>query len=191
MAVARKHEYTSEEYFALEESSEERHAFVNGEIYAMAGGTADHNLIALNIVESLRVQLRNKPCRVQAADLLLQIKKLNMYTYPDVMLICGKLDFQPGRKDVVTNPVVIFEVLSESTSDYDHTRKFAAYRQLASLQEYVMVQQNHAYVECFRRLESGLWVLHAYEDLADKLELESVGVEIPLKAIYEQVELEE
>ncbi len=121
----------------------------------------------------------------------LLIKKQTLYTYPDVMVICGKVLFEGGRQDVVLNPTVIIEVLSESTSSYDHTRKFAAYRQIPALQEYVMIDQSRVYVECFRRNKSNLWVLEAYEKLKNKLRLQSLGVEIPLAAIYDGLELEE
>lgn len=128
MAVARKKNYTPEQYLKMEERSEVRHEFVNGEIFDMSGSSARHNNICGNIAFALQTIVRSekKPCRVYTTDLRLHIKKANIFTYTDVMLICGKIEFAPGRRDVVLNPVVIFEVLSESTSNYDRSRKFAA-----------------------------------------------------------------
>ena len=191
MAVARKKLYTPEEYLAMDSHSEIRHEFINGEISDMSGATATHNQLSGNIYLALRERLAGKPCRVFFTDMRLRIKRANAYTYPDVMIICGKVEFDEGREDVVTNPTVIFEVLSDSTSTYDHTRKFAIYRKLPSLQEYVLVDQHRAFVERFRRTESGLWVYEGYENLEDVLQLQSVGIEIPLQAIYEDIELEE
>jgi len=191
MAVARKKLYTPEEYLAMDSRSEIRHEFINGEIYDMSGATLKHNQLTLNLVYVLRNALAKKPCSVYATDLRLRIKRANAYTYPDVMIICGKVEFDTGRDDVVTNPTVIFEVLSDSTSTYDHTRKFAIYRKLPALQEYVLVDQHRAFVERFQRTEGGLWVYEGYENLEDVLQLQSVEIEIPLQAIYEDMELEE
>lgn len=190
MAVARKKIYTPQEYLKMEERSETRHEFVNGEIYDMSGGTATHNKIAVNVSFALESVIRkNKlPCRSFVNDLRLRILKANMFTYPDVMLICGKIEFEAGRQDVVLNPVVIFEVLSESTSNYDRSRKFAAYRQIPSLQEYVMMDQARVYVEIFRRDKTKFWIFEALEELQDTLKLKSVGIEISVAAIYEGVE---
>lgn len=190
MAVARKKIYTPQEYLKMEERSETRHEFVNGEIYDMAGGTATHNKIAVNVSFALESVIRkNKlPCRSFVNDLRLRILKANMFTYPDVMLICGKIEFEAGRQDVVLNPVVIFEVLSESTSNYDRSRKFAAYRQIPSLQEYVMIDQARVSVEVFRRDKTKFWIFEALEELTDTLELKSVGIEISMAGIYDGVE---
>ena len=191
MAVARKKIYTPEEYLRMEERSEIRHEFVNGEIYDMSGSSASHNDICGNIAFAAQSIIRNEklPCRVYTTDLRLQILKANMFTYPDVMLICGKIEFAPGRKDMVLNPVVIMEVLSESTSNYDRSQKFAAYRQIPSLQEYVLLEQSRVYVEIFRRDKTRFWVFEALEELKSILKLKSVGIEIPLTAIYENVEV--
>lgn len=190
MAVARKKIYTPQEYLKMEERSETRHEFVNGEIYDMSGGTATHNKIAVNVSFALESVIRkNKlPCRSFVNDLRLRILKANMFTYPDVMLICGKIEFEAGRQDVVLNPVVIFEVLSESTSNYDRSRKFAAYRQIPSLQEYVMIDQARVSVEVFRRDKTKFWIFEALEELTDTLKLKSVGIEISVAGIYEGVE---
>lgn len=155
----------------------------------MAGGTADHNRIAVNLTVAIENALRKakKPCSVFTADMRVHIKKANAYTYPDLMIIGGQVEFDEGRQDIVLNPIVIFEVLSDSTREYDHTRKFQMYRKLPSLQEYVMVEQNQISVACFRRIESGLWVFEGYEKQKDTLQLKSVELKIPLASIYENI----
>lgn len=191
MAVARKKIHTPEEYLRQEERSEIRHEFVNGEILDMAGGTAAHNRIAVNLTVTIENTLRKakKPCSVFTADMRVQIQKANAYTYPDVLIVCGELEFFQGRQDIITNPLVIFEVLSDSTREYDHTRKFQMYRKLPSLQEYIMVEPNQYSVECFRRIESGLWVFEGYEKQKDVLQLKSIDFKVPLTAIYENIDL--
>lgn len=192
MAVARKRTYSPEEYLALEAHSEIRHEFVNGEIFDMAGGTAAHNRITLNLVVALQNDFgrTKKPCEVYATDMRLRIRRANAITYPDIMVVCGKIDYDPGRQDLLTNPIVIFEVLSDSTAAYDHSQKFALYRKLPTLQEYVLVDQQRAFVERFRKTESGLWVYEGYESIADTLPLSAVDTEIPLTEIYRGIELE-
>ena len=193
MAVARKKIYTPGEYLKMEERSEIRHEFVNGEIWDMSGGTATHNKIAVNLSFALESIIRkNKlPCRSFVNDLRLHIKKANLYTYPDVMLICGKIEFDAGRQDVVLNPLVIFEVLSDSTSNFDRSQKFAAYRQIPSLQEYVLIDQARVSVEIFRRDKTKFWVFQALEEMNDILKLKAVGIEVSVAAIYEGVEVSE
>jgi Uma2 family endonuclease len=190
MALARKKRYTPEEYLEMDERSEIRHEFVNGEIYDMAGASLNHNQLTLNLALALRSALAKKPCRVFATDLRLRIKMANAYAYPDVMIICGKVEFDARRDDIVTNPTVIFEVLSDSTGTYDHNRKFALYRKIPCLQEYVLVDQHRAFVEQYHRLESGIWVYDGYEKIEDVLKLQSVELEIPLEETYESVSLE-
>ncbi|GIL15944.1 MAG: hypothetical protein BroJett039_11170 [Chloroflexota bacterium] len=189
MAVARKKIYTPEEYLKMEELSEIRHEFVNGEIWDMSGSSARHNDICGNVAFALQTIVRKEklPCHIYTTDLRLRIVKANMFTYPDVMLICGKIEFDAGRQDVVLNPVVIFEVLSESTSNYDRSRKFAAYRQIPSLQEYILIDQARVSVEIFRRDKTKFWIFEALEESQDILKLKAVGIEVSVETIYEGV----
>ncbi len=181
---------TPEEYLAREEKAEHKSEYRNGEIVALAGGSANHNQIAVNITTSLAQQLKPKGCRVFTSDLRLHIAKRGLYTYPDVMIICGRLEFVPGRNDTVTNPIVIFEVLSQSTEVYDRTLKFAMYRQIPSLQDYVLIDQTKPYIDYFRR-EGHFWVLEALERIDTTLTLRSLDVSIPLETIYSQVECQD
>lgn len=191
MAVARHEIFSPEEYLALDEKSSQRHEYWNGEIYMMSGSTPKHNRITLNVVGALDRALgkQKKPCTVYATDLRLRIKKANVYTYPDVMVICGKLEYDGTRQDVVLNPIVIVEVSSDSTKHFDHTNKFAAYRQVPSLQAYVMVDQHNHFVECFQRGANGQWVVQVYDNLKESLKLDDLDIEIPVRTIYAQIEM--
>lgn len=188
MAVPAKSFYTPEEYLALEDKSDQRHEYYAGEIYAMSGASLNHNQIAGNAYLALRQQLSAKLCRVFITDMRLLVKKRGLYTYPDVMVVCGNPELVPGRTDTLTNPILIVEVLSESTREYDRTKKFASYRQITTLQEYVLIAQEQVFVEIFRRTESNLWVYEAYDRLDSMVKLNSLGIEIPVSSIYERVE---
>jgi Uma2 family endonuclease len=190
MAIPAKKLYTPEEYLVLEERAEQRSEYYDGEIFAMAGDSANHNQIVINLAIALESAFEKKPCRVFATDMRLLVTKSGLYTYPDVMVVCGKLEFVPGRNDTVTNPILIVEVLSESTQGYDRTTKFRFYRQIPSLQEYVLIDQARAYVECFRKMEGGRWVFEAYDQLEDSVALQSLDLKIPLARIYNKVEWE-
>lgn len=192
MAVMQKKRsiFSLAEYFAQEENAEQRSEFYQGEIFAMSGGSVNHNRIAGNVFAALRAAMRGKRCEAFVADMRLLVKRRQLYTYPDVMVVCGQVEFAPGRKDTVTNPVVIVEVLSPSTEAYDRGRKFEFYRTIDSLQEYVLVDQQRMYVERHRPLDLGRWEMTAFEAADDVLPLSSIGVDISLTSIYERVELE-
>lgn len=191
MALARQEIYTPEEYLALDEKSDARHEYWNGEIYMMSGSTPAHNRITLNLIGALdRVLARRKaPCTVYATNLRLRIEKANVFSFPDVMVICGELEYYAKRRDVVLNPIVIVEVMSDSTERFDHTKKFAAYRQIPSLQAYVMIDQRSVFVECFQKDESGQWIVQVYDSLKQTLKLDCMSIGISLRAIYAQISL--
>ncbi len=180
--------YSPEEYLALEELADYRSEYYRGEIFAMAGGSANHNRIARNLVIALETELEGKPCEAFITDMRLLVKKNGLYTYPDVMVVCGKLQFVKGRTDTLTNPGVIIEVLSESTKDYDRGAKFELYRAIETLQDYVLIDQSRVHVEYFHKLEDGRWLLTEFNELEAVLKLESVGMEMPLSQIYQRVE---
>jgi Uma2 family endonuclease len=182
--------YTPEEYLALEETADYRSEYFQGEVFAMSGGSANHNRIAGNVYMTLRESLEGKPCEAFITDMRLLVKKNGLYTYPDVMVICGQLEFVKGRTDTVTNPVLIVEVLSESTQAYDRGAKFELYRALDTLQDYVLIDQARVYVEYFHKLADGRWVLTELSQLEAVLALESVDVDLPLSQVYRRVEWE-
>lgn len=188
MAVAMQPQFfTVEEYFALEEHADHRSEYFGGEVFAMAGGTANHNRIARNAVIALGGALAGKPCEVFVSDMRLLVKRAKLYTYPDVMVICGGIDFAPKRQDTVTNPVVLFEVLSPSTEACDRGKKFESYRTLTSLKEYVLVDQDRVHIEHYRLVDKRQWVLAVLDDASERMALDSIGVELSLTEIYEQV----
>jgi Uma2 family endonuclease len=182
--------YSPEEYLALEETAEYRSEYYRGEIFAMAGGSANHNRIAGNIYLSLRETLEGKPGEALITDMRLHVKKNSLYTYPDVMVVCSRIEYVKGRTDTLTNPVVIIEVLSDSTQAYDRGAKFELYRAIESLQDYVLVDQARVHVEYFHKLEDGRWLLAEFNELEAVLRLEAVNVELPLSRVYQRVEWE-
>lgn len=180
--------YTPEEYLALEEEAEYRSEYYQGEIFAMSGGSANHNRIAGNVHTAMNIAFAGGPCEAFITDMRLLVKKNGLYTYPDVMVVCGGLEFGQGRDDTLTNPVVIVEVLSKSTQDYDRGGKFALYRALETLQDYILIEQDKVHIEYFHRLEDGRWILQEFNRLEDVVRLESIDCELSIEQIYRRVE---
>jgi Uma2 family endonuclease len=178
--------FTPAEYLAMEQVADYKSEYYNGKIFAMSGGTADHSIIKVNLVVELGQHLRDNPCHLFNSDMRLFIKKSEMFTYPDAMVVCGKIEFAPKRNDAITNPVLIVEVLSESTRDYDRGAKFNFYKQIPTLQEYIVVESESAHVERYRRA-GDLWTIETYDDLEATVHLESIPGTIPLKQIYSKV----
>lgn len=178
---------TPEEYLAMEEKSENRHEYLAGRVYAMAGATLNHNRIVGNAFSALREALRGKPCEAFSSDLRVSVRDRRFYVYPDVLVICGKIELEPRREDTVRNPTLIVEVLSRSTKEFDAHDYLELYRAIPSMQEYVMIDQRRVYIEHYRK-QGRFWVLETLTDLNEALIFESIGVTISLAAIYEQVE---
>jgi Uma2 family endonuclease len=178
-----------EEYFHWEEQAEHRHEYVEGEVIAMAGGTERHATIASNVNGELRTHLRGKGCRVYSGDLKLDIPAHTSFFYPDGMVICGDPTFYQDRQDTVENPRVVIEILSPSTEAFDRGKKFQLYQSVPSLQEYVLISQEEARVEVFRRQGENRWELRIFEGLGNTVSLASLSVEIALSYLYENVKL--
>lgn len=178
---------TPEEYLAQELTSRDKHEYWHGETYMMAGTSINHNQIVNNTFKTFDRKLEGRPCRVFTSDIRLRAPKDEVYTYPDVMVICGKIEIDPRQQDTVMNPQVIVEVWSESTQDYDRGAKFKMYRQIPSLREYVMIDQAAPYIEYYRR-DGHFWVLETLEGMDAKLSLRDLGCEIDLTEIYRQIE---
>jgi Uma2 family endonuclease len=174
------------DYLALDRAAATRSEFFFGEVVAMAGGTANHSLIASNIVGEAWNSLKGRPCRVLSSDMRTKAAT-GVYTYPDVLIICGKPQFDDDREDVLLNPLVIFEVLSPSTESYDRGTKFTHYRSIPSLMTYVLVAQDQAYVECYARDSRG-WILTDAKGLEHSIEIPGADITLPLSEIYSQVE---
>lgn len=181
---------TPEQYLAMERQAAHRSEYVNGRVYALAGASHRHNVIVGNTFGELRSRLRGRPCVTYVNDMRVKVIETGLYTYPDVAALCGDPQFEDGHTDNLLNPSVIVEVLSDSTERYDRGEKFAHYRRLESLREYVLVSQHRMRVELFVR-QGEHWVLTELDGPDAVLPLESVGCSIPLGSIYEQVEFTE
>jgi Uma2 family endonuclease len=180
---------TEEEYWTLEEQSEVKHEYFNGEIFAMAGGTPEHAALAMNAGISLGSQLRGKPCRVAGSDQRVKVEATGLITYPDAVVYCQPYQFDPLNKNTLLNPVVLIEVLSDSTENYDRTIKFDHYKQIESLHDYILIEQDQVRVEHFRRTESGEWLHRAETTLGASITLNSIGCTVSLAELYENIEL--
>jgi Uma2 family endonuclease len=180
-----------EEYLAIERRAAFKSEYYNGEMFAMSGASLAHNTIAANIAGELRQRLRASPCRPVQSDMRVKIPPARLYTYPDVAVVCPPVQLEDDHGDTLLNPVVIFEVLSDSTENYDRGRKFEHYRKLASLREYLLVSQHAPHVEHYTRADNGTWVLRDATGLEAVLRLTSIGCELPLGEIYAKVELKE
>jgi Uma2 family endonuclease len=190
MQVTQQRYYSPEEYLKLEETAESRSEYRDGEIIPMTGGTPNHNQIALNFSAAIKAALRGQPYRVFMTDLRLWIPQRKIYTYPDVMIASHPIELLEGRKDTITNPLIIAETLSKSTESYDRGKKFEHYRTLPSFQEYILIDQYRIHVEQFSKTESGKWLFSEYDGEAAVLSLTSVQFQISLPDIYEDIEFE-
>ena len=177
-----------QEYLALERQAEERHEYLDGEMFAMSGASRRHNRIVLNIGKGLDSALEDRGCDVFVSEMRVLTPDNKFFTYPDVVTVCGEPQFADAEVDTLLNPDVIIEVLSPSTADYDHGPKFAHYRSIASLREYVLVAQDRVRVEHYLRQTNSAWLpLVELDDLGQTLELQSVGCRLSLAAIYRRV----
>jgi Uma2 family endonuclease len=183
--------YTPEEYLDLEATAEAASEYRNGEIVPMTGGSTDHNDIAGNFYAHLKFALRQQTYKVFIGDVRLWIPTWRLFTYPDVMLIAGEPAFYPERTDTVTNPLMIVEVLSKSTRNYDQGDKFDAYRTIPEFQEYVLVDQYQVYVKQFTKTADEYWLLKEYREAQQTLALVSVDFSIHLAEIYEGVSIQD
>lgn len=174
---------TVAEYLALDREAEARHEFLNGQAYAMAGGTAEHAAIIANLIGALFQRLRGGKCRPTSTDQRIHVPATGAFVYADLSVVCGAYEYHPDDKDTLINPRVVFEVLSPSTADYDRGTKFEHYRRLDSLAEYVLVQSGERRIEHRKRLEDGAWIIRDITDGA--LALPTLGIELPLDEIYD------
>ena len=179
--------FTEEEYLGLERAAEHKSEYFNGRIYAMAGASEPHNLAAGNVFGELRNQFKGRPCRPYTHDMRVRITETGLYTYPDVVAICGEPMFLDETRDTLLNPTVIVEVLSDSTEAYDRGDKFAHYRRVDSVQEVLFVAQHRVLIEQFVR-EGNEWRMKEYTDLSDVIPLDSVGVRLAVREVYDRVE---
>ncbi len=183
--AAQRLKMTPAEYLAFERAAEQKHEYADGEIFAMAGGTREHSLLGHNVEVELGIALRERPCEVHGSDLKIKAAD-GKYHYADAFVLCGPPVFEDDTRDVVQNPTVIVEVLSDSTERYDRGDKFENYRTLATFVEYVLVSQTGVLVEHFHRLPDGTWLYRALGP-GELLVLSSLGCEIPVDRLYAKV----
>jgi Uma2 family endonuclease len=187
IALSKSKFYTPEEYLTLEIESEVRNEYRNGEIVTMTGGTPAHNQIISALNALLWFGLRRKPYSLFVTDQRLWIPDCNLYTYPDGMVIKNPVELKPGRKDTVMNPLLILEVLSDSTKDYDKSKKFSAYQTLPTFQEYLLIDQAQVQIEQYVKQPDDQWFLTKYNDINVKILLDCINLEIALVDIYENL----
>lgn len=179
---------TEDEYLALEKTASERHEFRSGQIVAMAGGSPLHNLICANLIRSLSTLLGGRSCLVLTSDQRVRVSATGNYAYPDVTVVCGAIERHSKDSSTITNPLVIFEVLSEGTEAFDRGAKFADYRSVPSLAEYVLVSTAERRVEHFRRVEVGHWMLT--EARGDgRIQMPALDLALPLADLYDKIDL--
>ncbi len=186
MSTAPVRRVSPEEYVALERRAECKSEFYNGEVFAMAGASREHNLIVTNLAGELGQQLKDKPCEVYSSEMRTRIPN-GPYVYPDVVVVCSEPQFEDKGLDTLTNPLVVIEVLSDSTADFDRGTKFRYYRQIESLREYIVVDQAEPFVERHSRGAGDVWQLEESVGLSATLKLESPDCTLSLSDIYLKV----
>jgi Uma2 family endonuclease len=190
MQATQTRHYTPEEYLALEESSECKNEYIDGQIIPMAGGTTNHNKLAGNLYAALNFAFRQQDYEVFISDVRLWLPERRIYTYPDVMIVAGEAEYLPGRTDIITNPVVIVEVLSKSTQAYDRGEKLNAYRTLPTFQEYLLIDQTRIHVEQSYITGKKQGWFREYDEEDNSIALASMPFEISLNDLYSKVKFE-
>jgi Uma2 family endonuclease len=179
---------TPDEYLAFERKSEVKHEYFGGEVFARSGASKRHNLITANLIRVLGNQLLNRPCNVYPSDMRVKVSATGKYTYPDVSVACEEEKFDDAEKDTLLNPVVIIEVLSESTEAYDRGKKFEQYQHIESLTDYLLVAQEPHRVEQYVRQSNREWRYSEFHDAGDVVKISVIGCELALKDVYAKVE---
>lgn len=170
----------------MERSSETKSQYIDGEIFAMAGASRNHNRISSNLVRAIGNRLMNSTCDVYSSDMKVKIDRTK-YTYPDIVITCEKEEFEDDAEDVLLNPIVIIEILSDSTEAYDRGKKFAFYQRIPSLAEYLLVSQHSCRVEKYVRQDSRIWRYSAFQEADGIVDLKSVKCELPIAEIYRNI----
>ena len=181
---------TPQEYLALERKAEIKSEYFDGQMFAMSGATREHTNIVANITAELGNQFIDRPCEVYPLDMRTKVSPTGLYTYPDIAAVCGEPQFEDAHLDTLINPHLIIEVLSDSTESYDRGKKFAHYRTIDSLREYVLVSQTECRIERFCRQDDGNWLYTENADPDGSMELTSVACRLSLSRVYHKVDFE-
>ncbi len=179
--------YTIEEYLELENAATEKHEYYRGEVFAMSGAKLSHNAICGNLYFQLRQKLKGKSCQPFNSDTRIHITKNTLFTYPDISVVCGKIETLDNDDMNVLNPSVIFEVLSPSTRNYDREAKFALYRDIPTLKEYITINPESVRIEAYHINANGNWELKEHKSIDETLQLPTIQTSIQLKDIYEGI----
>ncbi|MCP4111249.1 MAG: Uma2 family endonuclease [Desulfobacteraceae bacterium] len=186
-SLEKKMYYTREEYLSIEEQTEYKSEYYDGEIFAMSGGSSKHSIICVNLNWGIREALADKDCIGFDSNMKLDIASANAFVYPDAMVVCGDIEFHENRTDIIKNPVLIIEVLSPSTQAFDRGGKFNYYRTVSSLKEYVLVSQGEPMVEVYYKQDEKNWSYTVTKGLEDTVVLHSINYELALKDIYHKI----
>jgi Uma2 family endonuclease len=179
---------TPAQYLEIERRAERKSEYYNGEMFAMAGAKQAHNRLVANLVAGLHRQFRSRPCDVYPSDMRVRVSPGGLYTYPDVVAVCGEQRFLDDQRDTLLNPGLLVEVLSPSTEAYDRGRKFEQYKSIESLRDYLLVASDRLHADLYMRQADGRWLLTSADSLEDSLTLESVGAQLTLADLYEKVD---
>ena len=185
-SVLKQTHYTDEEYLTLERGASYKSEFHNGQIFAMNGASREHNLITVNIARELSVQLKKRNCEAYMNDMRVKAAEASSYHYPDIVVVCGTPQFEDTQVDTLLNPTVLIEVLSPSTEAYDRGGKFAHYRKIATLREYLLVTQDQPRIERYMR-QGDVWILTEAVGLEASMALESMDCVLSLREVYDKV----
>lgn len=187
MSALPQRKLTQEDYLAIERKAEFKSEYYKGEMFAMAGATRAHVVICDNLTTIFHIRMRGRPCQSFSSEMRVKAEEAGLYTYPDISVACEDINFEDEELDILTNPVVLIEILSKSTEGYDRGKKFELYRKLKSLREYVMIAQDRPHVEVFKRNDGDQWTLSETDDLTGSIELKSIECTLSLADIYEKV----
>ena len=182
-----RRKWTLDEYLAYEQETGIKHEYIDGEIYAMTGGTDKHSILTVNTSAALFQRLRDNPCRPYSSDMRVQISAAK-YVYPDVSVVCGEATFADDNRTMLTNPALVVEVMSPSSADYDRGKKFDFYRSLSSVQHYLLIAQEQMKVLLYTRQDNDTWLLREFTAPDDELPLGALAITVPLSDLYLDVE---
>jgi Uma2 family endonuclease len=183
-----KHQYMSvQAYLAQERTTGVKHEYLAGTVYAMAGGSARHNRIAGNTYASLHGQVRDRPCTAYTSDMRVRIPQTGLYTYPNITIVCGHEQFEDEHEDILTNPILLIEVLSPSTENYDRGKKFQHYRNILSLREYILIAQDDYHIERYVRQPDNQWLFSEIIQRDDHIELTSIQCVLHMADVYAKI----
>lgn len=186
-----KQKFTIEEYLQMERASEVKHEYYQGEIFAMAGASNRHITISSNLIAELHARLKTSPCFPYGSDMRIHIPENTLFTYPDISIICGDINTLDKEKDTALHPIILIEILSKSTRDYDRGGKFKLYRDIPTLKEYMLIDSENIGVEIFRLNKHNHWELEEYKTLKEIITLPAINVSISMEDIYARTMLEE